>query len=99
MTLSLEQHSKQFFQYGDKVVEYNLVKSKRRKTCEVIVDKNGIIFRAPFDKSLVEVEKILNDKIKWISQKQKKSKLKSHKFLYHYLMITQHYHIWEKIVI
>jgi predicted metal-dependent hydrolase len=52
-------------------MEYTLIKSKRRKTCEVIVDKDEITIRAPFDKPLMEVESILNDKIKWISRKQK----------------------------
>ena len=63
--------SKQTFQYGNKTIEYNLIQSKRRKTCEVIVDKDEITIRAPFDKSINEIEQILNDKIKWISQKQK----------------------------
>jgi predicted metal-dependent hydrolase len=71
MNLHLEEKSKQTFQYGNKTIEYNLIKSKRRKTCEVIVDKDEITIRAPFDKPLMEVESILSDKIKWISQKQK----------------------------
>ena len=71
MNLHSEEKSKQTFQYGNKTIEYILIKSKRRKTCEVIVDKDEITIRAPFDKPLNEVEGILNDKIKWISQKQK----------------------------
>ncbi len=71
MSLRSEEKSKQTFQYGNKTIEYILIKSKRRKTCEVIVEKDEITIRAPFDKSLMEVESILNDKIKWISQKQK----------------------------
>src|SRR3954452_21312489 len=63
--------SKQTFQYGNKTIEYDLIHSKRRKTCEVIVDKDEIVIRAPFDKSIKDIEQILNDKIKWISQKQK----------------------------
>lgn len=59
------------FQYGNKTVEYVLIQSKRRKTCEVIIYRDEIIIRAPFDKPITEVEKILNDKIRWISQKQK----------------------------
>src|SRR6476469_1075939 len=70
-TNSKEVKSMQEFQYGNKTIEYNLIQSKRRKTCEVIVDKDEITIRAPFDKSIKEVEQILNEKIKWISQKQK----------------------------
>ena len=71
MNLHSEEKSKQTFQYGNKTIEYILIKSKRRKTCEVIVDKDEITIRVPFDKPIIEVEGILNDKIKWISQKQK----------------------------
>ncbi len=67
---SKEIKSKQTFHYGNKTIDYILIKSKRRKTCEVIVDKDEITLRVPFDKPLVEIESILNDKIKWISQKQ-----------------------------
>jgi len=47
--------TKQTFQYGNKIMEYTLIQSKRRKTCEVIVDKEQIIIRAPFDKSIKEI--------------------------------------------
>lgn len=63
--------SKQTFQYGNKSVEYILIQSKRRKTFEVTVDRNEIVIRSPFDKSIKDIEQILNDKIKWISQKQR----------------------------
>ena len=68
---SKEIKTKQIFQYGNKTIEYNLIQSKRRKTCEVIVDKDEITIRAPFNKPITEIEHILNDKIKWISQKAK----------------------------
>jgi|tagenome__1003787_1003787.scaffolds.fasta_scaffold20276031_2 predicted metal-dependent hydrolase len=68
---SKEVKSKQAFHYGNKNIEYTLIQSKRRKTCEVIVDKDGVTIRAPFNKSIIEIEHILNNKIKWISLKQK----------------------------
>jgi predicted metal-dependent hydrolase len=68
---SKEVKTKQTFQYGNKIIEYILIQSKRRKTCEVIVDKEEIVIRSPFDMPIKEIEQILNDKIKWISQKQK----------------------------
>ena len=52
---SKEIESKQTFQYGNKTIKYKLIYSKRRKTCEVIVDKEQIIIRAPFDKSIKEI--------------------------------------------
>jgi predicted metal-dependent hydrolase len=63
--------SKQSYQYGTRKIDYILIKSKRRKTSEVIVDKDEITIRAPFDKSIFEIEKILDDKITWILKKQK----------------------------
>jgi predicted metal-dependent hydrolase len=63
--------SQQSYQYGTRKIDYNLIKSKRRKTSEVIVDKDDITIRAPFDKSILEIEKILDDKIRWILKKQK----------------------------
>jgi predicted metal-dependent hydrolase len=69
--MSLEYKSRQSYQYGNRKIDYTLVRSKRRKTSEVIVDKDEITIRAPFDKPIIEVEKILNDKIRWILNKQK----------------------------
>jgi predicted metal-dependent hydrolase len=63
--------SKQSYQYGTRKIDYILIKSKRRKTSEVIVDKDEITIRAPFDKSISEIEKILDDKIRWILKKQR----------------------------
>lgn len=68
----IEQQSNQIFQYGNKIVNYTLIRSKRRKTSEIIVDKNSqIIIRVPFEKTISEIEQILNDKIKWAITKQK----------------------------
>lgn len=67
-----QQQSNQIFRYGNKIVNYTLIKSKRRKTSEIIVDKNSnIILRVPFEKTNSEIEQILNDKIKWAIIKQK----------------------------
>jgi predicted metal-dependent hydrolase len=63
--------TKQSYQYGTRKIDYILIKSKRRKTSEVIVDKDEITIRAPFDKSISEIEKILDDKIRWILKKQR----------------------------
>jgi predicted metal-dependent hydrolase len=63
--------TKQSYQYGTRKIDYILIKSKRRKTSEVIVDKDEITIRAPFDKTIPEIEKVLDDKIRWIIKKQK----------------------------
>jgi predicted metal-dependent hydrolase len=62
--------SKQFYQYGTKKVEYYLIRTKRRKTSEIIVDEKEITVRVPFDKPIYEIEKLLASKIRWILEKQ-----------------------------
>ncbi len=64
-------YSKQSFRYGNKAVDYTLIQSKRRKTCDITVKDDEIILRVPYDKSPTDIEKLLVDKIKWISSKQK----------------------------
>jgi predicted metal-dependent hydrolase len=56
----------QTMQYGKTTIEYDLVKSKRVKTSEIIVDENKILVRTPFDKSQFEIDKLLEGKAKWI---------------------------------
>lgn len=68
--------SKQIYQYGNLKIEYNLVRSKRRKTSELIVDENDITLRVPFNKPSSEIEKILFNKIRWIIEKQKQQRKK-----------------------
>jgi hypothetical protein len=68
---SVHQLSKHSFQYGNSVVNYDLIKSKRRKICEIIIDRNKITVRSPYEKPLSEIEAIMQEKIKWISRNQK----------------------------
>ncbi len=63
--------SKQLYQYGNQELEYIIVKSKRRKTSEIIVDEKEIMLRIPSDKSMTDAQNLLASKIKWIIKKQK----------------------------
>lgn len=56
--------------FGNSVIEYSVVKSKRRKTSEIIVDKNGVMIRAPSSKPISEIKKIVEAKRRWIFKKQ-----------------------------
>ena len=62
--------SKQNHKYGDQKFQYTLVRSKRRKTSEIIVDEDEILVRIPFSKSLTDVEKLVNSKRDWILRKK-----------------------------
>jgi hypothetical protein len=41
----------QTMRYGKTTIEYDLVKSKRVKTSEIIVNENKILVRTPYNKS------------------------------------------------
>lgn len=61
-------------QYGMITIPYNIIKSKRVKTSEIIVDANKVIIRTPLNKDLSEIHRIVSDKARWILKKQKEYK-------------------------
>jgi predicted metal-dependent hydrolase len=70
--------TKQLFEFGtDKKIPFKLIRSRRRKTSEIIVDKNEIILRVPFDKPVSEIQGIIRKKIRWILEKQRRQKEKA----------------------
>jgi predicted metal-dependent hydrolase len=64
---SIEQ---QKLHYGTRIIDYSIVRSKRRKTSEIIVDEENVIVRTPHDKSLEEINDIVRGKANWIRTKQ-----------------------------
>jgi len=56
--------------YGNSIIKYNVVKSKRRKTSEIRVDEYGVEIRTPITKRDSEIQEIINDKKQWIFKKQ-----------------------------
>ncbi|MEX2059530.1 MAG: M48 family metallopeptidase [Nitrosopumilaceae archaeon] len=56
--------------YGNSVINYSVVKSRRRKTSQIVVDKNGVLVRTPLNKPDKEIEKIVDRKKQWIFKKQ-----------------------------
>lgn len=67
--------------YGTKTFDYLLVKSKRIKTSEIIVEKDRVVVRTPFNKPLYEIEKIIQNKAPWILKKQLEYKEESPQIL------------------
>lgn len=61
---------KRKIRYGDSIIQYSVIKSKRRKTSEIIVGKDGVIIRTPLGKSISEIKKIVEQKRRWIFKKQ-----------------------------
>ena len=63
--------TKEIFEQGNNNIFYNLVRSKRQKTSELIIEnENEITLRVPFDKPLEEIKEIIQKKIQWILKKQ-----------------------------
>ena len=68
MTTTINKHE---LHYGTSVIKYSVIKSRRIKTSELIVDNNEILVRTPFDKPDHEIQKIIQNKANWILKKQK----------------------------
>ena len=57
--------------YGTITIPYQVIKTARIKTSEVIVDADTITVRAPFGKDKLEIQRLVLDKARWILKKQK----------------------------
>jgi|1185.fasta_scaffold997790_2 hypothetical protein len=53
-----QSYSKHEFHYGTSVIKYSLIKSRRIKTSELIVDRDEVVIRTPFDKPDHEIQKL-----------------------------------------
>lgn len=63
--------SQHVYRYGNKTINYSLVRSRRVKTCEIIInDENSVLIRSPYYKPISEIEDLLKNKMNWISKKQ-----------------------------
>ena len=58
------------FNYGNSVIVYEVVRSKRSKTSQITVDTNGITVRIPQTKTKDHARKIVKAKAQWIFKKQ-----------------------------
>ena len=57
--------------YGTITIPYQVIKTARIKTSEVIVGADTITVRAPFGKDKLEIQRLVLDKARWILKKQK----------------------------
>ena len=57
--------------YGTTTIPYYVIRSRRIKTSELIVDANTITVRTPYDKDNTEIQRLVLDKARWILRKQK----------------------------
>jgi predicted metal-dependent hydrolase len=64
-------HQKNKVKYGSIIISYQIIKTGRIKTSEVIVDADTIIVRTPYNKDKIEIQRLVLDKARWILKKQK----------------------------
>ena len=57
--------------YGTITIPYRVIKTRRIKTSEVIVDADTITVRVPLSKDKTEIQRLVLDKASWILKKQK----------------------------
>jgi hypothetical protein len=56
--------------FGNTTIPYSIIKSNRRKTSQITVDKDNVVVRTPSSKTTSEIKKIVDGKKKWIFRKQ-----------------------------
>src|SRR5437016_577658 len=56
------------------MIEYQIIRSNRRKTSELFVDSRTVLIRTPLEKSTKEIEGIIKAKAGWIIKKQEQYK-------------------------
>src|SRR5215216_8118855 len=65
-------YQKDRIRYGATTIPYNIIKTGRVKTSEVIVDADTTVtVRTPLEKNKHEIQRIVLDKASWILQKQR----------------------------
>jgi len=57
--------------YGTTTIPYHIIKTRRIKTSELIVDAGTITVRTPYNKDKTEIRRLVLDKASWILRKQR----------------------------
>lgn len=65
------------FEYGNKVIEYELVRRKRKTICIKINENGEVIVSAPLRTSKEYIQLVLKNRASWILEKQKEIKQRS----------------------
>jgi predicted metal-dependent hydrolase len=58
------------FKYGSTTIQYDIIKSGRIKTSQITIDKNGVVVRIPYTKSIQETKLMVLQKAQWIFKKK-----------------------------
>ena len=56
--------------YGNSVIQYDLIKSKRIKTSQITVTTEGVTVRTPQTKNADDIKNMIHQRLQWIFKKQ-----------------------------
>ena len=56
--------------YGNSIIKYDLIQSKRRKTSQITVTPDGVTVRTPQTKTTNDVQNMIQQRVQWIFKKQ-----------------------------
>ena len=60
--------------YGDVLIPYTIIQTKRKKTLQIFIEKDSVEVRAPQSKDISEIRQLLKNRISWIFNSQLKLK-------------------------
>jgi len=60
--------------YGNVLIPYTIIQTKRKKTLQIFVEKDRVEVRAPQSKTISEIRQLLKNRISWIFNSQLKLK-------------------------
>jgi len=60
--------------FGSTIIPYTVFKTSRRKTSQIIVDKDNVVVRIPSSKTSNEIKYLVQGKARWIFEKQEQFK-------------------------
>lgn len=66
ITTTIQKHK---IVYKNKEIEFNIIKTARRKTSEIVIKYDDVFIRTPFSKSIHEIETLVKGKAEWIITK------------------------------
>jgi predicted metal-dependent hydrolase len=70
-TLSVTQNHKIVYKNGE--INFKVIKTKRRKTSEIVIKFNEVLIRTPFSKSRKDIDSMVKNKAEWILEKLKEN--------------------------
>jgi predicted metal-dependent hydrolase len=59
--------------YKNNEIEFDILKTRRKKTCEISIKYDEILVKAPFSKSIQDIESLVIHKAEWIIKKIKEN--------------------------